>query len=396
MNKAIAINDSVYWIGINDRETHLFESMWPIPRGIAYNSYIIIDEKIALIDTVKAPYQTDYLEKIREVTGGRPVDYLIINHMEPDHSGAIRGMREVFPDMEIVGNKKTMEFLQGFYGITDKTKIITDGEELSLGTHTLKFYITPMVHWPETMMTFDQQDGILFSGDAFGGFGTLDGGIFDDELNMQFFEDETLRYFSNIVGKYSTMVQKAIEKLKDLPVKIVAATHGPILRKNPQKIIDDYYRWSKIETEEGAVVVYGSMYGNTKKMAEEIARSLAANGIEKIVMYDLSKTHMSFIISSMWRYRGIVLGSCTYDMKAFPLMENLLRFFEKIPMKNHLLGIFGTYSWSGGAVKRLKEFAENGNWNLVEPVVEAKFSPDGEHLKDCASLGKSMAERIKG
>ncbi|MCF7886699.1 MAG: MBL fold metallo-hydrolase, partial [Candidatus Marinimicrobia bacterium] len=260
MHKPIPINDKIYWVGINDRETDLFEAHWPLPRGVSYNAYLIDDEKVALVDTVKSYFQTDYLDKIREIIGhDKKVDYLIINHMEPDHSGAIKELKEVYSDITIVGNKKTMNFLEGFYGVADNLKVIEDGDTLDLGDHKLKFYLTPMVHWPETMMTYDQTDGVLFSGDAFGGFGTLDGGIFDDELDTDFYEDETLRYFANIVAKYSRMVQRAIKKLGDLEINIVAATHGPIWRENPGKIINDYMKWSSYGTEKGVVVVYGSM-----------------------------------------------------------------------------------------------------------------------------------------
>ena len=219
MDTTISITESTFWIGVNDRQTHLFESIWPLPRGVSYNSYLIKDEKTALIDTVKHSSSTNFIDKIRVVLpNDKPIDYLIINHMEPDHSGSITLLRKLYPNIQIIGNKKTLEYLNDFYGITENVKAIDDGDRLSLGKHELQFFITPMVHWPETMMTFDHTDKILFSGDAFGGFGTLDTGIFDDEVDVAYFDDEILRYFSNIVGKYSAMVQKAIAKLKDLPI----------------------------------------------------------------------------------------------------------------------------------------------------------------------------------
>lgn len=396
MYKPIPINEKVYWVGINDRETDLFEAHWPLPEGVSYNAYLIDDEKVGLVDTVKSYFQTDYLDKIREVIGhDRDVDYLIINHMEPDHSGAIKELKEVYPDITIVGNKKTMNFLEGFYGVSENCKVIENGEELDLGKYKLQFHITPMVHWPETMMTFEKTDGILFSGDAFGGFGTLDGGIFDDELNVEFYEDETLRYFANIVAKYSRMVQRAIKKLGDLDINIVAATHGPIWREKPEKIINDYNKWSSYGTEKGVVVVYGSMYQNTKKMAEEIARELAENGIEKIIMHDASRTHTSYMVRDIWKYEAMIIGSCTYNTQLFPPVEDLINFLENIRIQNHTLGIFGSYSWSGGAVKRLKKFAENVKCELVEPVVETKFSPKQEDLEKCRKLGKSISEKLK-
>jgi len=318
MNKVVEIKDSIFWVGVNDRTTAYFEGLWPLPRGVAYNAYCIVDQKIALVDTVKGAYQMLYLEKIRDIIGEKKVDYLIINHMEPDHSGAVKMITSIYPEIQIIGNKKTKEFVEGFYGIHTNFKVIEDEEELQLGSRTLKFYITPMVHWPETMMTFDARSGVLFSGDAFGGFGTLDGGIFDDEVDVDFYVDETLRYFSNIVAKYSPMVLKAIDKLSAVNISVIAATHGPIYRKNPATIINYYLRWSRQETEKGVIVAYGSMYGNTERMAEMIARSLAENGIERVILHDLSKAHISHVIKNIWRYKGLVLGSCTYNMKVFP------------------------------------------------------------------------------
>ncbi len=395
MNTVISITEGIYWVGVNDRKTDLFESLWPIPRGVAYNSYLIDDEKIALVDTVKAPFQMDYLEKIRQVIGEREVAYLIINHMEPDHSGSIRFLKEMYPGLRVVGNKKTIELLHEFYGITDDVHVVGDGDTLPLGRRTLSFHLTPMVHWPETMMTYDAASGMLFAGDAFGSYGTLDGGIFDDELDAESYHDETLRYFANIVAKYSPMVLKAVEKLADIDIKIIGATHGLVWRKDPKKIVDKYVRWSRQEPEKGVVIAFGSMYGNTEKMADEIARALAENGVEKVIVCDAARTHLSYLLMDIWRYRGLILGSCTYNMKLFPPMEQLIGFLENDGIKNHVLGIFGGFTWSGGAVKRLNEFAEKTKLETVAPVIEAKCSPKENDLAQCRELARAMAERIK-
>lgn len=396
MNSAIPVTEGIYWTGVNDRRTELFERLWPIPRGIAYNSYLIMDEKTALVDTVKAPFAIDYLDGMRSVLKeGRGIDYLVINHMEPDHSGAVRVLRQVFPQMQIVGNKRTVEFLKGFYGVTENIRTVADGESLDLGRHSLSFHLTPMVHWPETMMTYDRASGMLFSGDAFGSFGTLDGGIFDDELDIGSYADETLRYYSNIIGKYAAMVLKAIEKVKPLGIKIVGSTHGPVLRKDPLRVVNDYERWSRQDTEAGVVVAFASMYGNTEKMADHVARAAAENGAGKVVVHDLSKTHVSYVIRDMWRFKGLVLGSCTYNLRLFPLMEHFVGFLEDLGVKNHVLGVFGGYSWSGGAVKRLREFAEKGTWKFVEPVIEAKCAPSAGDLDGCALLGRNMAQAAR-
>lgn len=397
MYNSIKLTEDVHWVGVNDKETDLFESLWPLPEGIAYNSYIIEDDKVALIDTVKINYTDTYLEKVKDVIGDKKVDYLIINHMEPDHSGSIKSMREAFPEMKIVGNAKTMNFLEGFYGITEGTKVIEDGDELDLGSRKLKFYLTPMVHWPETMMTFDQKEEILFAGDAFGGFGSLNGYLFDDEVNIEHFEDEIRRYFSNIIGKYGPVVHRTISRLtKEIEnIDMVAATHGLVWREKPEHIIKEYDRWSQQQTEEGVVVVYGSMYGNTKVMAEAVARSLSENGIEQIELFDVSRKDASFIINDIWKYKGLVLGSCTYNTEIFPPMEYLLKSLESRNLKNRVLGIFGSYSWSGGALDRLEKFNDATNCNLVEPVLESKFAPNRDMLKQCYELGKNVAETVK-
>jgi len=394
---SIKLSENVHWVGVNDKETDLFESLWPLPEGISYNSYVINDDQVALIDTVKINYTDTYLEKVKDVIGNKKVDYLIINHMEPDHSGSIKSMREAFPEMKIVGNAKTMNFLEGFYGITEGTIVIEDGDELDLGTRTLKFYLTPMVHWPETMMTFDQKDKILFAGDAFGGFGSLNGYLFDDEVNVNHFEEEIRRYFSNIIGKYGPVVHRAISRLRQEidEIGMVASTHGLVWREDPAHIIDEYDKWSQQQTEEGVVVVYGSMYGNTKVMAEAVARSLSENGIEQIKLFDVSRKDVSFIINDIWKYNGIVLGSCTYNTKIFPPMEYLLKSLESRNLKKRVLGIFGSYSWSGGALDRLEDFKEKVNCDLVEPVIESQFAPGRDILKKCYLLGKNVAEQIK-
>jgi len=298
MSGITEVKDGIYWMGVNDRQTSLFENLWPLPNGIAYNAYIVEgDNGCALIDTVKSSFVEEYLRKIRHLCeSGKEPSYLIINHMEPDHSGAIRPLRAVCPGIKIIGSPKTADMLKNFFGITEEVIQVKDGEELELGGRVLKFILTPMVHWPETMMTYDVRTGTLFSGDAFGGFGTLDGGIFDDEVNIEFYENEIRRYFTSIVGRFSPMVLKAVEKLKDIPILIVAPTHGPIWRENPGLIIGDYERWSRHETKKGVVIVYGSMYGNTEHMADIIARSLTERGMESVKIFNASANHVSYMI----------------------------------------------------------------------------------------------------
>jgi len=395
MDRPIPITEDVYWIGINDRETHLFESLWPLPRGVSYNSYMIVDEKITLIDTVKFTVTSPYLDKISKLIDGRSIDYLVINHMEPDHSGSIKAIIDRFPHVRIVGNRKTEKFLENFYGITENIHIVDDGDELDLGSRKLRFYLTPMVHWPETMMTYDTREGILFSGDAFGGFGTLDGGIFDDELNLEHYEQEISRYYTNIIAKYSPMVQAALKKLSGVDIKVICATHGPIWRSDPGYIIDYYDRLSSMETVEGAVVIYGSMYGNTKKMADRVARVLSEEGIENIIVHDASKTHLSYLVNDAWRYRGLVIGTPTYNTGMFPPIEEFVHFLTNSRIKNHVIGVFGSCGWGGGGVKELEEFARRSVCRFVEPVVEATGAPTAEDLDRLDEMARSVARSIK-
>jgi len=395
MHNTVKVTDNIFWLGVNDRRTHLFENMWPIPNGVSYNSYLIVDEKVALIDTLEYGSSDDYLEKIEELIGkDKTIDYLIINHMEPDHSGSIKLIVERYPDIKLVGNLKTFKIIESYFGYQDKWFQVEDGDELKLGQHTLKFVMTPWVHWPETMMSYEMNNKVLFSGDAFGSFGTLDGGIFDDEIE-EYYEEDMRRYYSNIVGKYSNMVQKAFKKLEGVEVKYICATHGPIRRKDVNKVLSLYDKWSKFETESGVVIIYGSMYGNTAKMADFIARKLSENGIKKIRVHDASKTHISYLINEIWRYKGVILGSCAYNSGMLPTMENLTRTLEHMGVKEHVLGLFGSYSWNGGGVKSLHQFYETIQWDLVSEPVDAKGIPHTDTFERCEVLAKAMAEKLK-
>ena len=309
MSKMLSVNvtKDIYYIGVNDRESALFENMWPLYNGVTYNSYLVVDEKTALMDTVKINKVDDFLAKLEDGLAGKELDYLIIHHMEPDHSSSIETVMNKYPNLKLVGNKKTIDMLKEFYGIDNPDKIleVNEGYELCLGTRTLKFIMTPMVHWPESMVSYEKKDKILFSQDAFGGFGALNGPIFDDEINWSYYESETRRYYSNIIGKHSKQVQAVLKKLENLEIKMICPVHGPVWRTNPDKIMAEYKKWANYETEEGVVIVYGSMYGNTTTMADTIARHLAEEGIKNVRMHDVSKTHASYIINDIWKYKGL-------------------------------------------------------------------------------------------
>ena len=389
------IAKDIFYVGVNDRIKHKFENMLPLPYGVSYNSYLITDEKTALIDTVDVCYGEVFIDKIKSQLGEKSVDYLIINHMEPDHSGSISLIRKYYPNMTIVGNKKTLEMLEGYYGIDDNTLEISDGEVLSLGKHKLQFHFTPMVHWPETMMTYDETENVLFSGDAFGCFGTLDGGVMDTEMNVDKYWDEMIRYYANIVGKYGAPVQKALQKLTPLDIKIICSTHGPVWKEYVSKAVDIYDRMSRYEGKEGAVVVYGSMYGNTERMAEAVAQGLTMGGIKNVILHNVSKSDASVILRDIFKYKGLVIGSPTYSNELYPEIDSLLKKMEIRGIKKRDFAYFGSFSWAGIANKKLAEFGEKMKWRTINFTVEEKMGLKDSNYQSCILLGRKTAELLK-
>ena len=392
----IEIKNKVYYVGVNDRNKSLFEGLWPLPNGVSYNSYLIDDDKVVLVDTVEVDFFTQFIENIKEVIGERPIEYLVVNHMEPDHSGSIALLQKYYPDIKIVGNKKTFGMLEGFYGLTENLVEVKNGDSIETGSHTLNFVLTPMVHWPETMVTLDTTDNILFSGDAFGCFGALNGGIIDEEINCDTFWLEMVRYYSNIVGKYGVPVQNALKKLAGVQIDYICATHGPVWHQYISKVIDMYDRMSRYETEEGLVICYGTMYGNTERMAEQIARAASQAGIKNIVMYNVSKTHHSYIIRDVFRYKGLIVGAPTYNAGLYHEMDVLLNELANKDIKNHLIGWFGSHCWASKAVAEIQKL--NDERLKFEPVgtpVDMKQALTAETKEQCAALGKAMAMKLK-
>jgi flavorubredoxin len=385
---------AIYWIGFNDRRKRLFENLWPLPEGVAYNSYLIADEKTALIDTVDVSASKDFLDALTLHLQGKPLDYLVINHIEPDHSGGIADLLKKYPAMKVVGNLQTKKIFEAYFGGAADFVDVSKGETISLGRHQLRFIMTPWLHWPETMMTYEATEKVLFSGDAFGSFRAFTGGVFDDEIQVNDYHDEALRYYSNIIGKYSGMVQKAIAKLSDVEVGCICPTHGPVWRSNPSYILNLYDRWSRYEAETGAVVVFASMYGHTEAVADYIARKIALSGVKNIKVHDVSRTHLSYLLRDIWKYSGLVLGSCSYNSEMFPLMEQLCRELEHAGVKNKLLALFGAYSWNGGGLKNLLKFAENTGLEQVAQPVEFKGVPTADDFASCDLLAQTMAEKL--
>jgi len=395
MYKLKEIVNGIFYVGVNDRQKNLFENIWPLPYGVSYNSYLVVDTKTVLVDTVDVCYSDIFLKKIADTLDGRPLDYLIVNHMEPDHAGSIRLLRQQYPGMQIVGNIKTFGMLEGYHDITEGLYEVKEGDTLETGHHTFRFYMTPMVHWPEVMMTYDATEKVLFSADAFGTYGTLDGGVIDTDMNVSHYWEEMIRYYSNIVGKYGNPVQKALQKLGVLDIQTICSTHGPVWRAYKQKAIDLYDQLSKYEAEEGVTIIYGSMYGNTEQMAEAIAFSLSANGVKNIVMHNVSKTNASYILKDVFKYRGVIAGSPTYTNQLFPELESALSKIQLRDVKDRLYGYFGSFTWAGAAVKRLAVFGEEMKWETVGQPVEQKQGLKPDNYEACLNLGKAMAERLK-
>ena len=389
------IKNNVYYVGVNDRNKALFEGLWPLPFGVSYNSYIINDDKVCLIDTVEVDFFTQFIENLRGVLGDKKIDYLVINHMEPDHSGSISLLRKFYPDVKIVGNKKTFNMLQGFYGIDNNCLEVKNGDVLELGEHTLKFVLTPMVHWPETMVTLDETDHILFSGDAFGCFGALNGGLIDSQIDTSWCEDEMIRYYSNIVGKYGVPVQNALKKLSGVQIDYICSTHGPVWHEQVSHVISLYDRMSKYETEPGLVIVYGTMYGNTERMAEVIARAASQAGVKKISVFNVSKTHHSYILRDIFRYKGLIVGAPTYNTGLYAEMDVLLSEVANRDIKNHLIGWFGSFAWAGKAVQKIGEWNEQHlHFEKVGEPVEMKQAMTPEVEAECERLGRDMAAKL--
>lgn len=396
MYKPKQISDNLYYVGVNDRDTALFENLWPLPKGVSYNSYLIMDEKVVLIDTVDINFADLFFKKVGAVLGDKTIDYLVVNHMEPDHSGSIELLLMKYPNIKIVGNKRTAEMLEGYYGITENVIIIEDGDELNIGVDDLKFYLTPMVHWPETMMTYLQGSKTLFSADAFGTFGSLDGGVMDSELNPDKYWDEMVRYYSNIVGKFGTSVQAALKKLSDVHINTICSTHGPVwtLAENIDKVLSLYNKLSSYDADNGLVIVYGGMYGNTEQMADVIATAAAEHGVRDIVVHNTSKSHISDIISDIFKYKGLIIGSATYNNKANPGIDAVMSALKNSGLKNRHFAYFSGHTWADGAKRELKAFAEAMKFEPICEPAEMKQSICQTASDSARVMGKAMAEAL--
>ena len=388
------IQDKVFYVGVNDRTKHKFEGLWPLPIGVSYNSYLIADDDaVALIDTVDVAFFNEYIDKIQAVIGNRPIDYLIINPMEPDHSGAIALIRKYYPGIKLVGNKKTLEMVQGFYGVVANDDVcVADGDTISLGKHQLKFYLTPMLHWPETMMTYDETNKMLFSGDAFGCFGALNGQVIDSKMDVSPYWPEMERYYACILGKFGAPVQAGLKKLAGVDIKTICSTHGPIWTQHIPQAIDTYKRLATGETQQGLVICYGSMYGNTERVAEAIAQGAAEAGMRKIIVHNLSVSDMSDVLADIFRYNTLAIGGPTYNGGLFPAVDDLMKRLAGRSVSKHKLALFGGFTWSSQAVKVMQAYNEKMKMELVGTPVEWKQGAHADALQQAQALGKLLVD----
>ncbi|MGC9468142.1 MAG: FprA family A-type flavoprotein [Anaerolineae bacterium] len=395
---AVEVKPGIFWIGVNDRTTDLFEGLWPITsEGVSYNAYVVKDEKSALIDLAKDIKSNALLDQIEGVVDPAELDYIVINHMEPDHTGVIRALRRIASRATILCTKRAEEMLSNFYQLDEQIHVVSDGETLDLGSHKLQFFMTPMVHWPETMMTYEASQKVLFSCDAFGSYGALQGAIFDDQCSdLAFYEQQALRYYTNIVALFARPVIRAIDKLRDVPVEVVAPSHGLIWRDNPSRIVELYRRWANYALEGpelGITLLYGTMYGNTEEMVEAVASGVARANVP-VEIFDVRHIHASYILSSLYTRNGVLVGAPTYEGELFPPMAHVLDIAARKRIRDRKVAYFGSYGWSGGAVRELNKWAEELNWDVVEEMAFAG-GPTREQLSQGEDLGYRFAMALK-
>ncbi len=393
------IKDDLFWVGGSDRRLALFENAYPIPRGISYNSYVLLDEKTVLFDTVDRAITGQFIENVEAVLGGRDLDYIFVNHMEPDHCATLGEMVRRYPDVKVVCNAKTVPIINQFYefGVDSRAIVIKEGETLNTGKHTFTFYMAPMVHWPEVMVTYDMTDKILFSADAFGTFGAMNGNLFADEVNFERdWLDDSRRYYSNIVGKYGPSTQALLKKVTPLDIQILCPLHGPVWRSNICWYVDKYQAWSSYIPEEQAVMIaYGSIYGNTENAANILACRLAERGVRNIAMYDVSVTHPSVLISEAFRCSHLVFASATYNGGVFSSMEHLLNDMKSHNVQNRTVALMENGSWGVLAGKKMTEtISEMKNMTILENMVTIKSSVKEDQLVDITALADAIAKTL--
>ena len=393
------ITDTIKYVGVNDHQVDLFEGQYKVPNGMSYNSYVILDEKVAVMDTVDANFTHEWLDNIQQVLGDRKPDYLIVQHMEPDHAANIANFMKVYPDTTVVSNKKAFAMMQNFFDLDlEGHQIIVDnGGTLSLGKHDLTFVFAPMVHWPEVMVTYDSTDKVLFSADGFGSFGALNGNVFADEVDFdRDWLDDARRYYTNIVGKYGASVQTLLKKAAGLEIAVICPLHGPIWRENLSYILEKYQKWSTYEAEDQAVVImYASMYGNTASAADALAGALAVRGVKKIAVYDVSNAHVSELISEIFRASHLVFAAPTYNAGIYPVMENLLSDMKALAVQKKTVAVMENGTWAPTAAKQVKEkISEMKDMTILDTGLTIKSAMHADQKAELDALADAIVNSM--
>lgn len=394
------ITEDIVWIGASDRRLALFENIFPIPRGVSYNSYLLLDEKTVLFDTVDTAIAGQFFENLEYVLGERQLDYLVVNHMEPDHCAMIGDIIRRYPNVQVVGNAKTFTMIKQFFGtdFSERAVVVKEGETLKTGKHELRFVFAPLVHWPEVMVTYDATDKVLFSADAFGAFGALGGAIFADELDFErVWLSDARRYYANIVGKYGMAVQTLLKKASALEIEKICPLHGPIWRENLSYIIEKYQKWSTYEPEEKAVVIlYASMYGNTASVADAIAGRLVEHGIKNVAVYDVSNTHVSDMIGEIFRASHLIFASPTYNGHIYPPMANLIADIKMLTVQKRTIALVENGSWKATAAQLMKnELSQLRDVTILESYVSITSAMHWEQEDELRKLVEDIVNHIE-
>ena len=393
------VTEDLYWVGANDHRLALFENCFPIPRGVSYNAYCLLDEKTALFDTVDWSVCRQLMENLEHVLDGRLLNYLVINHLEPDHAACIEEVLLRYPDVKIISNEKAFMLMRQFgFHVDDHECIeVKEGDTFSFGKHTVTFVFAQMVHWPEAMVTFDLTDGVLFSADAFGTFGALDGKLFADEVNFdRDWLDDARRYYTNIVGKYGASVQTLLKKAAELEIAVICPLHGPIWRENLSYILEKYQKWSTYEAEDQAVVImYASMYGNTASAADALAGALAVRGVKKIAVYDVSNAHVSELISEIFRASHLVFAAPTYNAGIYPVMENLLSDMKALAVQKKTVAVMENGTWAPTAAKQVKEkISEMKDMTILDTGLTIKSAMHADQKAELDALADAIVNSM--
>ena len=396
------ITDDLYFVGGNDKRLELFENMFPIPDGVSYNSYLLMDEKTVLVDSVDWSIAREYIQSIENILDGRSLDYMLIHHMEPDHCGAIEEICIRWPDIRIISSEQGFQFMRqmGYHIPENQLIIVEEGDTISFGKHTLAFIEAPMVHWPEVIMSLDVTDGVLFSADGFGSFKSMDGKLFADEVDWERdWLDEARRYLTNIVGKYGPFVQDVLKKAAPLlpQVKYICPLHGLVWRDNFGFILDKYDKWSRYEPEEeGVLIVYASMYGNTERAAQDFANSLVERGVKKVEVYDVSKTDISYLIAKTFQYSHLVIASVTYNLGIYPKMKNFLHDLEALNVQNRTVGIIENGTWACTVGDKIENYIDENLklFDVLPERVTINTSLNEANENDMEALADSIIESM--